>query len=160
MRGPHHGIYNAKQLPTKKQNQKTLRKPKIMQNSSHRQRRDGNPIGITGPWCREGRRPNKASLDWRCVSPKVLSWTLLANGRDVVWGFWFFFFLNQTQFSIQLEKKVKHVRLLWIFVKRNTAKEKIKMRLEKKKNGLSNLWEHPKYSPLQAKPFGKEDESR
>lgn len=92
MRGPHYGIYNAKQLPTKKQNQKTLRKPKIMQNSSHRQRGEGNPIGITGPWCREGRGRNKASPDWCCVSPKVLSWTLLANGRDVVWGFCLFLF--------------------------------------------------------------------
>lgn len=51
----------------------------------------------------------------------------------------FFFFLNQTQFSIQLEKKVKHVRLLRIFVKRNTAKGKIKMRLEKKKMDFEPL---------------------
>lgn len=54
-----------------------------------------------------------------------------------------FFFLNQTQFSVQLEKKVKHLRLFLIFVKRNTAKEKIKMRLEKKKMDFQTFGSTP-----------------
>ena len=66
----------------------------------------------------------------------------------------FFFFLNKTQFSIQLEKKVKHVRLFRISVKRNTAKEKIKMRLEKKKMDFEPLGV-PQIFTSSSKAFGK-----
>lgn len=62
----------------------------------------------------------------------------------------YFFFLNQTTFSIQLEKKAKqdrHVKLFGITVARNTAEEKMEVGLkEKKKCTFPNiLREHPKF---------------